>query len=511
MMESPVTSIEAGLQDEVGTLRRALERLIAAAGGSRGRLDTHLATLRQLIAANAPAERIEAQVEAIAGALLKLNRPDGFTDGPGSDPLQQLLELLASSPVSASLQAEGRALQARLREDGSGAAWRDALQLTQHTLQQLATPGLLRRLFRRGSVGAARQPRIGDIPSGARAALIKLIDQLMLPDAVSMEVEQLRQRLADRIPLHDLADVVETLVALVATASRIENEALQHFLRQLNDRLLDLDGFLAHSAEQAAAGRNDGGELSRDVDAALQALHGQLVSAGSVAELRESLPRHLDVIGHRLRTYLTAGEQRRREDEVRLHRLARRLRETEADAESLRRSLMQQRVRSQIDTLTGLPNREAYCERLEHEYARWRRGRAPLSLVLCDVDHFKEVNDRLGHQAGDEVLEQMGQVFAQRLRHSDLVARYGGEEFVVLMPDTKPRDAFVVAEALREAIAAAHFTARDEAVEVTVSLGVAGFAPGDTPESVFERADEALYRAKRVGRNHTEMAAEREG
>jgi two-component system, cell cycle response regulator len=156
---------------------------------------------------------------------------------------------------------------------------------------------------------------------------------------------------------------------------------------------------------------------------------------------------------------------------------------------------------SRTDGLTGVANRRAFdaelCTRFEHakRYAR------PLTLLMIDIDHFKKVNDTLGHQAGDEVLERIARVLQRATRQSDFVARFGGEEFVVLLPETPLLEGLQVAEKIRAAVASEDLPAR-----VTVSVGVATMPQPelDSPEALVAAADAALYRAKRSGRNRVE-------
>ena len=151
------------------------------------------------------------------------------------------------------------------------------------------------------------------------------------------------------------------------------------------------------------------------------------------------------------------------------------------------------------DGLTGLANRRLFEETLEREVARSHRRRAPLALVVLDVDHFKDVNDTVGHQAGDAVLREVAQAMVGNTKASDLPARYGGDEFVVLLPDCTRADALRVAERLRAAVAA-----EVSAVPVTVSAGV-GAMPDNAGngERLVAAADAALYAAKREGRDRS--------
>ena len=159
------------------------------------------------------------------------------------------------------------------------------------------------------------------------------------------------------------------------------------------------------------------------------------------------------------------------------------------------------------DPLTGVYNRLAYEDQLQSEYQRWKRFRNPLTFLIWDIDHFKGINDQHGHAAGDEVLRGVAQELASRIRSTDFVARYGGEEFVMLLPGADRTAAFNVADKLRRNIAEATFSHHGVTIPVTISCGLAAFETGDSTESVFERADKALYQAKQAGRNCCWMVA----
>lgn len=161
---------------------------------------------------------------------------------------------------------------------------------------------------------------------------------------------------------------------------------------------------------------------------------------------------------------------------------------------------------STIDPLTDLPNRRRFDEALDAEWRRAARTRAPLSLILLDVDFFKRFNDHYGHLAGDECLRCVGGVLrARSLRGTAMVARYGGEEFVALLPDTPSRGACFLAEGFRsdiETLALPHAHSEVSTV-VTISLGVATVipVPGSAASDIIALADAALYEAKHAGRN----------
>ncbi|MBL8247815.1 MAG: diguanylate cyclase [Candidatus Competibacter sp.] len=160
------------------------------------------------------------------------------------------------------------------------------------------------------------------------------------------------------------------------------------------------------------------------------------------------------------------------------------------------------------DGLTGLTNRRRLFEHLEQEVYRARRYGTALSLILFDIDHFKRINDNWGHAAGDCVLREIAHEAHRLLRKADTAGRYGGEEFVVLLPETDLAEAMLLAHRLNRQISHMVITPEHSSpISVTVSVGVAEIAPDESGEDLIQRADQALYRAKREGRNRVEAAA----
>jgi diguanylate cyclase (GGDEF)-like protein len=157
------------------------------------------------------------------------------------------------------------------------------------------------------------------------------------------------------------------------------------------------------------------------------------------------------------------------------------------------------------DPLTGVPNRRTLEDYLAREVALADRAGRPLSLLLLDIDDFKEINDRFGHPAGDETLRRAAGVMQEAIRWNDLLARYGGDEFAIVLPDTPVDLAFLCGDRIRMAVAGHRFECDDRRFPVTVSVGVGRWGPGVTAADLIARADGRLYDAKRAGRNRVRM------
>ena len=178
-----------------------------------------------------------------------------------------------------------------------------------------------------------------------------------------------------------------------------------------------------------------------------------------------------------------------------------RLKELEAEAQTFRTRLAEQNFRSLQDSLTEIPNRAAFDERLALEIKRWQRYKKPLCIALADVDNFKSINDNYGHSAGDKTLKVIAKALQQGLRETDFIARYGGEEFVLLFPETALDELDAPLNKLREKIKSIVFTFKSQKVPITISFGASQLTAEDTSRQVFDRADEALYEAKKAGRD----------
>ena len=181
----------------------------------------------------------------------------------------------------------------------------------------------------------------------------------------------------------------------------------------------------------------------------------------------------------------------------------------ERDLTELKKLQFELEDMAKTDSLTGMATRQAFMQRANGEFNRARRYNRPLSIIMIDLDHFKSINDKYGHAAGDNVLSQIGMKCHSSLRDSDFLGRIGGEEFVLLLPDTTQASAVLVAERMREELCnTTVYLDKQNTLNITASFGVASMKKDDPDfKDMLHRADVAMYNAKHDGRNQVTSAA----
>jgi diguanylate cyclase len=331
-----------------------------------------------------------------------------------------------------------------------------------------------------------------------------LLNRIDFPGDLVPRVQSLRVLLGSTASHDELQTAVGQFGELVRTAMRLSRREIkeaERFLGEVLQRLENIQGHVTSERESQSLGHRHRSELESSVGSSVSRLQDHLEQEPSLAELKAVIAETLHGINCSVGHFLSVETERANAAEAKIEALQEHMEILEREADALRTSMRQEHQRATRDALTGVANRLAWEDRLHFEYDRWKRYGAPLALIVVDVDFFKSINDRFGHQTGDRVLRAVAAQVVRNVRETDFVARYGGEEFVVLLPGTSLEAAVLVADKLRQHVAGCRFQHRDDTVQVTVSCGVASFRAGDSTETVFQRADEALYRAKHAGRN----------
>ncbi|MBK1718574.1 GGDEF domain-containing protein [Thiocystis violacea] len=523
-------------------LRQSISRLTLAVETHDKALTAQLESLRQAIRKNAPASRISALMEEISNSIRRLDQPPADGDD-GNRTLARLADNLEKQPVPEGLKQETRALKRQLRDARQANDLNLALQAYSDYLNQViacrpgVTPegdreGLLGRLFGRkpadepqaagepqenpGEAVAAPLPALeekvqdenGEAPPPFNQVLFDLLHRLDLPEALSEPFQRISALLREPPSNESARQAVADIAALMArTRQHVEeeNKDIASFLSQLTGRLQELDRYL----EETIGSRGDADQQGLVLDARLSAevaeIGKSLNEQENLNQLKQSIQAHLSNIQTHMDARKRLEQDRLKQADTQITRLKQALNRVHQESVDLRARLNEAHHCARHDALTGLHNRLSYDERIAEECERWKRYGRPTVLSLWDVDHFKHINDRYGHSAGDNVLRILGQLLGKHTRKSDFMARFGGEEFMLLLPETDLPTAFEVAEKLRQLIATSKFRYCSQPVPVTMSCGLAEFVAGETPESVYRRADAALYAAKQAGRNCCKM------
>ncbi|QYY82105.1 GGDEF domain-containing protein [Pseudomonas germanica] len=349
------------------------------------------------------------------------------------------------------------------------------------------------------------EPSYSSVAKHIEDTLIGLLDDLTLPERHRPQAEAMRERLKHGLNWYELIPILDDLATLMLAITDSGQHEFEAYLQQLNERLEAFQSNLQAASEGHADNSSAAKAMDTQIREQVDGLQTSVQEAADLEDLKHVLENHLEGLLGTMDQHQKQRDAREQEVATRLKSLSERVAHMEQEAQGFREHLEVQRQKALIDPLTGLPNRAAWSERLEHEIKQWQLHGNTLSLAMLDLDHFKRINDNYGHLAGDKVLKIIATVLRKRLRGADFIARFGGEEFVLLMPATPPAVGAKLLETLRAAIEACPFHFKGERVTITISMGLATFRAGEHSDLVLKRADQALYRAKNAGRNRVEL------
>jgi diguanylate cyclase len=349
------------------------------------------------------------------------------------------------------------------------------------------------------------EPSYSSVAKHIEDTLIGLLDDLTLPERHRPQAEAMRDRLKNGLNWYELLPILDDLATLMLAITDSGQHEFEAYLQQLNERLEAFQSNLQAASEGHADNSSAARAMDTQIREQVDGLQTSVQEAADLDDLKQVLENHLEGLLGTMDQHQKQRDAREQEVAARLKGLAERVAHMEQEALGFREHLEEQRQKALIDPLTGLPNRAAWSERLEHEIKQWQQHGNTLSLAMLDLDHFKRINDNYGHLAGDKVLKIIATVLRKRLRAADFIARFGGEEFVLLLPATTPAVGAKLLETLRAAIEACPFHFKGERVTITISMGLASFRMGEHSDLVLKRADQALYRAKNGGRNRVEL------
>lgn len=484
-------------------LCRIIIRLTLATSGLDPVLDPHLVSLRNTVRKGVQPE-LKERLTAISEALIRAEDP-ADTAAPCDAGL--LSRIVDRSGVSGRKLTKLRKLVTQLLAAGDEASDEQIDRFLELLTDAGAggdrqrAPGLLGRLF--GASGATAGAASGGAVT-PNQQLIKLLNTLDWPSQFSLDIQRMEMELAVQQDSTAWMEVLTSLLRLLSrSVGEVETEIrdTRGFLTELTKRLEEIDKHVSSNKDLRQASREERDLLGESMERQVGDMRHYMSSATTLSQLRSEISQHLEAIESHVGSYLVKEAERHEEAERLEVQLRKRLEEVQKESRELRTKMIEAHRQAATDTVTGLPNRLAYEERLAQEFARWKRFGEPLTLLIWDVDDFKRINDRFGHHAGDKALHIIGQSLQTALRETDFVARFGGEEFVMLLTGTQSDDALNVAEAVRREVKQSGIHSLGNRVDITISCGMSQFVEGDNPAAVFARADKALYEAKRSGKD----------
>lgn len=335
--------------------------------------------------------------------------------------------------------------------------------------------------------------------------LLFLLESIEIPSVFDQQAQTAKQLLAasnqSATAFETILDKSFKLLLKIKQHNQSEQQDIDKFLSQITEQLAALDVSVIGASTAANESAENRSRLDQSVSEQMEELKLSSTNATKLEPLKGIINSRLASIAKEIQEYTQKEAIHRQKTQQQLDDLVNKIKDMESESSELKSKLKIANTQALRDTLTSLPNRNAYNERLEIELARWKRYHSPLSLIVWDIDHFKNINDNYGHKAGDKVLLLIAKQLSDHSRATDFISRFGGEEFTMLLPNTDSLSALILANQLRQTIERTGFNASGASVAITISCGVTEFIQDDTDETAFERADQALYRAKQQGRN----------
>lgn len=492
------------MQNQINTLRSVINQLIINPIGINYELDDRLSQLRNYLDTEFDPVVIEKKVKRLAEMLSRMQKKKAENSRLVNGLIRQGTESISRIANKSQDKRAVTKLQKMLDTEMESHA---ILIHFNQVLTQCVSSIIkdLEELPQTATANGSKKTVQNEISLKVNDSLQQLLNHLSIPQDLDSKRVNIQVNLEHGLTDEELTKVIDSLTELVVDAFNVEQNRFKGFLQQLTNQLNDFDLYLRASCDSRKKASEDSRQLESGIQDNLDQIKNHLDSSKTIEELSSKVSQNIKMIGDRLKEYRHNEKIREEEYEKQVTELQARLQESEQNADEIKNLLSFQKYRINHDSLTGLPNRESYDEHILDSLQRWKRSSKVLSLAVCDIDHFKRINDNFGHLAGDKVLKKVAMIFKSSTRTVDFIARIGGEEFVFIFEQTNSKEAFRVLEKLRKLVEDCLFYYRDKKVDVTVSFGLTTVIESDDIESLFMRADNAMYKAKNAGRNRVEV------
>ena len=497
-----------GLKHQLEQLSKFVIRLTKHYEGVTPELDKELQVLRSHLGAKSNPALAEASMSSLTGLLLQ--HPDDYKSRIKKsvniieESVRQLIkEDYISSEVKTSASQFISTLAPQGRADAEPSTlFERAIQIYQMALENAGQASLPVSQIDQNGVSISDR-----LHAQISQELRELINQLSLSNNKDKELEEVKSQLIKGLDHEELLECCLVIIKAIVKDVIKERKHAEKFVSGLHNSLHKVNSSVKSSLQTAEVKLDEKTKNNDLLKEHISNIEEVVETNTDIKKLKQQAAEHLA----KLSSTLDDRERSDKEEQLVLIELLRdmqnQLTSMEKSAADFKHRLVEQKYQSHHDSLTQVPNRTAYNERVELEFRRWKRHGDELSLALVDVDLFKKINDSYGHAAGDKTLQVIAQNISNCLRSTDFLARWGGEEFVVLLPGTGAQELNKPLEAIRKKIQRIPFKFKEQKVSITVSIGATCFVAGDSIDSVFERADNGLYEAKNTGRNKTIIQA----
>jgi len=476
--------------------RHSLNRLCLVVKGVHLDLDPHLLKIRKALKSGVKEAELTTLLEAFSQTLLDF---DESVDKPNIEQSSTLLfEYLITQDYSEETIAAVNALCEQF-EAGKLSNTTELISL----VNKLCAPNTLE--VDESPVKLSGLAADLDIHS-ISLQFIELIQGSDIPNTSQKEADRIVSALQTEQTEANFQQNVDAALVLLQNIkqhSQHEKKEMESFLALVTQQLSSLATGTSDANNLYEETQKQKQRFNQALDEKVQALQHHSDKATKLEPLKELIKDEITVLKAHIETHKKAEKVREQKSSKKFAQMASEIESMKQEAQSLEENLQKASIQAFTDKLTQLPNRLAYDQHFEVEFARWQRNGSALSLLVWDIDLFKNINDTYGHKAGDKTLSIIASLLKKYCRQTDFVSRFGGEEFTMLLSNTDKKSALILAEKIRRIIEKTGFIYMGKEIKITISCGISDLQEGDTQDSIFNRADKALYKAKKDGRNRS--------
>jgi diguanylate cyclase len=326
----------------------------------------------------------------------------------------------------------------------------------------------------------------------------------IIPEAVINEHENLKKQFYNSSVLESPINLLETAIRIIKiyfNAVAIQHAELVDFMKQAIFYADEIERHMKGDQLAKNTQFNEDRNFEDSIASNINRIKYDVSTAADLYELKTAVLQKLAKIASTVVKKREQDMSRFKENERNLDEMRRRMKDMKREASEIRKKAEEIDLENVRDPLTGLYNRKAFDQKMLETLADVKRYNTISTFMICDIDSFKLINDNFGHKVGDLALKKLSSLLKEKTNPNDFIARYGGEEFAIIFPGTSINDAKKTAEDIRSLISNTEFSYKDNAIPFSISIGLSEFRKVDDSNTVFERADKALYLAKASGKN----------